>query len=57
MLNAEPAPALAEAIEAPAPVSVKPTRAPRAKGVVDSGKGAKPAKRARRSEDGGLKEL
>jgi hypothetical protein len=60
MLNAEPAPALAEAIEAPAPVNVKaaPKRSSKPKGVVDSGRGsAKPARKVRRGEDGDLRQL
>ncbi|HTX71907.1 MAG TPA: cytoplasmic filament protein CfpA, partial [Rectinemataceae bacterium] len=64
MLNADSGPALEEAIEAPAPVNVKsaPARRPaaRGKGVVDSGKkgSAKaPARRGRRGEEGGLRQL
>jgi len=60
MLNAEPAPALAEAIEAPSPVNVKaaPRRAPKARGVVDSGKSSKASRgKARRGQDGDLRQL
>jgi hypothetical protein len=54
MLNAEPAPALAEPVAAPAP---KVTSRKPAKGVVDAGKKSSSAKRKSRGEDGGLREI
>ncbi|MGO8692426.1 MAG: cytoplasmic filament protein CfpA [Rectinemataceae bacterium] len=61
MLNADTGSALEEALEPPAPVSVKaPGRRGAAKGVVDSAKkgASKPAgRRGRRSEEGGLRQL